>query len=595
MCGIVGYVGDRLAQPILLKALKRLEYRGYDSAGFAIVDKALTVYKDKGEISHLERGMPKMQGSTGIAHTRWATHGQPLKNNAHPFTDCKGQIALVHNGIIENYMHIKDDLMRRGHQFRSETDTEVVVHLVEEAYKGDLEAAVAEAVGKLKGSFAMAVVHAGEGDKVVAVRKESPLIIGVGEGEMFLASDVPALLDNTDKVITLMDGEMAVITRNGARVRTLAGEEVARDFQRVKFTVEDAERGGYPHFMLKEIFEQPKALHETLIGRLSERAEPDYGLRFDSVKLVACGTSYHACMVGRYILESVLNLPTSVEIASEYRYSTASREMPLTILVTQSGETADTLAAAREARRRGCYTIAITNVVGSTITREVDEVLYTRAGIEVGVAATKTFITQLAMLYLLAIRFGAQRRTLHSDALAQMRESLRQMPQVAQEVLNRADEVEAVAKEYSGARDMFFIGRNISYPVVLEGALKMKEISYVHAEGYAAGELKHGPLALLTRETPVVAVAIQDHTYDKMLSNIGEVSARAAPVIGIGFEGDDELARYCERVILVPRVAPLFSPVPVSVALQLLSYYTARERGCPIDKPRNLAKSVTVE
>ncbi|MFH0815888.1 MAG: glutamine--fructose-6-phosphate transaminase (isomerizing) [Methanobacteriota archaeon] len=595
MCGIVGYTGDREAQGLLLKALKRLEYRGYDSAGVAIIGERLTVYKDKGEISRMESSMPAIRGTHGIAHTRWATHGQPLKNNAHPFVDCKERIALVHNGIIENFMSLKEELMRKGHQFRSETDTEVIVHLIEDAYEGNLEGAVAVAVKRLKGSYAIAVVHEGEKGKIVAVRHESPLIVGLGTGETFLASDIPAVLDLTDRIIPMMDGEMAVLTPQGVQLRTIDGEAVQRDYQRVKYTVQDAELGGYQHFMLKEIFEQPRALHQTLLGRLSDRPEQDMGVRFDSVKLVACGTSYHACYVGKYVFETVLKIPTTAEIASEYRYSTPSREMPLTILVTQSGETADTLAAAREAKRRGCYTIGITNVVGSTITREVDEVYYTRAGIEIGVAATKTFVTQLAVMYLLAIKYGALRRVLHSDTQAQMRDALRSMPQVVQSVLNNSEKIEAVAKEIAGARDMFFIGRNLNYPVVLEGALKMKEISYIHAEGYAAGELKHGPLALLTKDTPVVAVAVPDHTYEKVLSNIGEVSAREAPVVCVGIEGDSDLEKYCDNVIYVPKVPPLFSAIPVSVALQLLSYYVARERGCPIDKPRNLAKSVTVE
>jgi glucosamine--fructose-6-phosphate aminotransferase (isomerizing) len=595
MCGIVGYTGMREAQGILMKALRRLEYRGYDSAGVAVVGDKLVVYKDKGEISVMQASMPAISGMHGIAHTRWATHGQPLKNNAHPFVDCKGKIAMVHNGIIENFMPLKEELMRRGHQFRSETDTEVIVHLVEEAYSGSLEDAVSAAVKRLKGSFAIAAIHEDEPGRIVAVRHESPLIVGVGNGEMFLASDVPALLDNTDRIIPIMDGEMAILDSDGVRIRTIGGEAVDRPFQRVSFTVQDAERGGYEHFMLKEIFEQPRALHETLLGRLSDRPEPDMGVRFNSVKLVACGTSYHACFAGKYIFETILKVPTTAEIASEYRYSTPGMEMPLTILVTQSGETADTLAAAREAKRRGCYTIGITNVVGSTITREVDEVFYTRAGIEIGVAATKTFITQLAVLYLLAIKYGSQRRTLHADQQMHMREALRSMPQVVQSVLDSNEAIESAAKKIAGAKDMFFIGRNLSYPVVLEGALKMKEISYIHAEGYAAGELKHGPLALLTKDSPVVAVVIPDHTYDKVLSNVGEVSAREAPVICVGFEGDEDLAKYCDHVIYVPKVPPLFSAIPVSVALQLLAYYVAKEMGCPIDKPRNLAKSVTVE
>ncbi|MBI5000381.1 MAG: glutamine--fructose-6-phosphate transaminase (isomerizing) [Euryarchaeota archaeon] len=592
MCGIVGYTGYRQAQPILVGALKRLEYRGYDSAGIALGGEKISVYKDKGEVAHIEAGAPRFTGVWGIAHTRWATHGKPTKNNAHPFMDCNGKVALAHNGIIENYGRLKDDLMRRGHVFTSETDTETVVHLIEENYKGNLEEAARTVVKMLEGSYALVMMHVSEPGKVVAVRKESPLILGIGDGENFVASDVPALLDHTDRVISMQDGEVAVITQDGVTLTDVEGKPVDRGFQRITFTLDDAERGGYEHFMLKEIFEQPRALHDTLVGKLGEDAP--YGIPIDGVRLIACGTSYHASLVGKYVIESIAKLPAQVEVASEYRYGAVSREHPFTVLISQSGETADTLAAAKEATRRGCYTVGITNILGSSITREVDETIYTRAGIEIGVAATKTYLTQLAALYLLAMRLGTG-RTLRPDTARQMREGLRSLPQHVQRVLNNSEEIEKVAKETSKARDMFFIGRNLNYPVALEGALKMKEISYIHAEGYPAGELKHGPLALLSPEAPVIAIAVKDHTYEKMLSNIGEVSARGSPVVGICSEGDRETPKYVDYVLRVPDVPTIFSPVPVSVVLQLLAYYAARERGCPIDKPRNLAKSVTVE
>ncbi|MEW5937507.1 MAG: glutamine--fructose-6-phosphate transaminase (isomerizing) [Candidatus Thermoplasmatota archaeon] len=592
MCGIIGYTGRREAQGLIVAALKRLEYRGYDSAGVAVGDEKISLYKDKGEIAQIERVMPMFRGRWGIGHTRWATHGKPSKNNAHPFFDCKREIVLAHNGIIENFVKLKEELMRRGHVFTSETDTEVIVHLVEEAYEGSLEEAARKAVKAIEGSFALVMMHSAEPGKLVGMRKESPLIIGLGDGENLLASDIPALLEHTEKVITLHDGDVAVIAPGEVRITDPEGREVKRSIQRITFTLEDAERGGYPHFMLKEIFEQPRALHDTLVGRLVD-TEPYYG-GAEGVRLIACGTSYHAAMVGKYIIESIARMPARVDIASEYRYSTPSGERPLTVLITQSGETADTLAAAKEARRRGCMTLGITNVLGSSITREVHEVIYTRSGIEIGVAATKTYITQLAALYLLAIRLG-QRRTLHPDTLMHLVQALRGLPQVAQGVLNTAEGIEGIAKEISHAQTMFFIGRHTNYPVALEGALKMKEISYIHAEGYPAGELKHGPLALLTPETPVVAIVVPDHTYEKMLSNIGEVSARGAPVIGVCLEGDDKTEKYVDYVLRVPKVSPIFSPVPVSVALQLLAYYAARERGCEIDKPRHLAKSVTVE
>jgi len=596
MCGIVGYAGRRNALPILLDGLKRLEYRGYDSAGVAIVGSSLQVVKDKGFIANLEAQLPSLEGSTGFAHTRWATHGAPSKVNAHPHLDCTGKIALAHNGIIENFASLREKLEGRGHTFVSQTDTESLVHLIESYYDGDLEEAVRKALHDVRGSYAILAVHADEATKVVGARNESPLVVGIGPDENFLASDVPALLRYTDKVLYVMDKEMVVITPKGVTIKDLEGKPVTRETQRVTWNLEDAEKGGFEHFMLKEIHETPKAIHETLLGRLAN-LEVNGFLSKDitSVKLVACGTSYHAALVGKYIIEEIARIPASAELASEYRYSQGPSERPLVILLSQSGETADTLGAAREAKRRGCKTLGIANVIGSSLTREVDKTLYTRAGIEIGVAATKTFVAQLVALYLVSLKLGQDRGTLGYDELDRLKDQLRALPRAAQYVLNKADEIRALAEKYGNARDMFYIGRHANYPVALEGALKLKEISYIHAEAYAAGELKHGPLALVTKDTPVVAIAVDDPTYDKMRSNIGEVIARESPVLAVGTEGDKELPKFVDDVITVPDIPWIFSPVPVSVALQIFAYEVARLRGCAIDRPRNLAKSVTVE
>jgi len=596
MCGIVGYAGHRTALPILLESLKRLEYRGYDSAGVAIVGSVLQVAKDKGFIANLEAHLSPMEGTTGVAHTRWATHGAPSKANAHPHTDCQGRIAVAHNGIIENYAALRERLEKEGHVFRSETDTESLVHLIESYYHGNLEEAVRKALHEVQGSYAIAAVCSDEPGKVVGARNESPLVVGLAPEENFLASDVPALLKHTDRVLYVMDKEIVVITPGGAVIKDLEGHAKKREPQRVTWTLEDAEKGGFEHFMLKEIHEAPKAIHDTLLGRIGNLEVNGFLAEgFDSVKLVACGTSYHAAMVGKYILEEVAKIPASAELASEYRYTHGAAERPLVILISQSGETADTLGAAREARRRGCKTLGICNVIGSSLSREVDRTIYTRAGIEIGVAATKTFVAQLVALYLIALRIGLDRGTLGYEDADGLKDELRSLPRAVQWVLNHDVEIEALAKKYGGARDVFYIGRHVNYPVALEGALKLKEISYVHAEAYAAGELKHGPLALITKETPVVAIAVDGPTYEKMRSNIGEVSARGAPVLAVGSEEDRELPKFVDDLITIPRMPWVFTPVPVSVALQLFAYHVARFRGCPIDKPRNLAKSVTVE
>jgi len=596
LCGIVGYTGNREAQEIILDCLKRLEYRGYDSAGLAMVSPgSLQLKKSMGEIAVLESNLGHMPGTTGIAHTRWATHGKPTTENAHPFLDCKGEYAVVHNGILTNYMELKEELLKKGHKFTSETDSEVFAHLIEDAPGKDLKSKVLSVLKLVDGAYAIAVVEKGK-NEIVAARNESPLVVGVGHDENFVASDVTALLKYTNEVIYLMDKEAVRITPDSVETFDLEGRAVKRDSQRVSWNLEDAERSGYPHFMLKEIFEQPRAIHESLLGRLESREEDSFfKSKFPSIKIIGCGTSYHAGLVGKYILEELSRIPTTTQISSEYRYSPVTESKPLVVCITQSGETADTLAAAKEARRRGCKTLAITNVLGSAITREADHVIYTRAGPEIGVAATKTFVTQLIALYLLGLELGTMSNTLSSERRRELIADMRSLPRVVQSVLNEASKIESLAENYKGAHSMFFIGRHINYPTSLEGALKTKEISYIHGEGYPAGELKHGPLALLSKDTPVIAICVRDHTYEKMLGNVREVSARDSPVLAIGSEGDQDLMKYAEEVFLVPRVDPLFSPVPIIVALQLLAYYLAMKKGCPIDKPRNIAKTVTVE
>jgi len=592
----VGFTGNREAQEIILDCLRRLEYRGYDSAGIAIISKGrLTLKKSIGEIAVLESQLETMSGTTGIAHTRWATHGRPTTENAHPFIDCKGEYALVHNGILTNYLPLKEQLIKRGHKFTSETDSEVLVHMIEESTAPDLKSKVLSVLKQVEGSYAIAVVRKGH-DEIVAARNESPLVIGIGHDENFVASDITALLKHTNEVVYLLDKEAVRITPGGVETFDLNGVAFTRAPKKISWNIEDAERSGYPHFMLKEIFEQPRAIHESLLGRLDGQEEDNFFMgQFNSIKIIGCGTSYNAGLVGKYIIEELSKIPTTTQISSEYRYSPVTESKPLVVCITQSGETADTLAAAREAKKRGCKTIAITNVLGSAITREADFVMYTRAGPEIGVAATKTFVTQLIALYLLGLKLGTIKNAISSERYREIVSEMRALPRIVQSVLNDAGTMESLAKKYKCAQSMFFIGRHLNYPTSLEGALKTKEISYIHGEGYPAGELKHGPLALLSKDTPVVAICAADHTYEKMLGNVREVTARDSPVIAIGMEGDQDLGKYAEDVFLVPKVDSLFSPVPIIVALQLFAYYLAIERGCPIDKPRNIAKTVTVE
>jgi glucosamine--fructose-6-phosphate aminotransferase (isomerizing) len=596
MCGIVGYVGNEQARDILLAALKRLEYRGYDSAGIAVVGKTVQVYKSVGNISTMEKGLPELKGTRGIAHTRWATHGAPSTKNAHPFVDCKGNIALAHNGILENYEELKRELASKGHTFTSETDTEVLVHLVESHYDGNLEKAVRAALKKVRGSFAIVVVDKDE-NKIVGARKESPMVIGLGQKANYIASDVPALLKYTNRVIYLDDGELVVIEPNSVKVTNFEGKPIKKEEHRIEWTIEDAEKGGYAHFMLKEIHEQPKAILDTLIGRI-----PDLNLGLENlsrdiskVALIACGTAYHAAMVGKYMIERLANLPSSAHIASEFRFSPSVDPGTLAIVISQSGETLDSLMALREAKRLGCRTLAVCNVTGSTLTREADFTFMTRAGPEIGVAASKTFSTQLVAVLLIATQLGRERGRLDPEEIRHLITEMRQLPRQVQSVLDNSGAVKLTAEWISSAKDVFFIGRNLNYPIALEGALKLKEISYIHAEGYPAGELKHGPIALFTKETPVIACAVRDVTYDKILGNIRESSARGTPVIAIGFEGDSDLQRYADLVLQIPKVHEIFAPILISVVFQLLAYYVALSKGCPIDMPRNLAKSVTVE
>lgn len=605
MCGIVGVVGREEAAPLLVGALKRLEYRGYDSAGVATYSGSLRVEKGAGRIDDIEEelGLSEMDGGVGMGHTRWATHGAPSEENAHPQTDCSGSVAVVHNGIVENFSELRDGLESRGHVFRSETDTEVIPHLVEEALEGSdsLRGAVREALGPVEGSFAVCVLHEGE---LVAARDGSPLVVGLSDHGNFVASDVPAILPHTRRVKYLMDGELAAVADGEVDIETLGGEAVDREESVVDWDAEDAEKGGYEHFMLKEIHEQPRALRECLSGRLDELVgDVDLGLSFDrddltsldGIEVVACGTSYHAGIYGAELLEETTGIPVSVHRASEYRYGAAVDGDFLTIGVTQSGETADTLGALERARDEGNRLVAMTNVVGSSVSRLAGEVVYIRSGPEVGVAASKTFSNQLVCMAMLAVRFGRETGRLPRSEARGLVAGLRSLPSEVGEVLEGAGAVEEVATRYRDSDAFFFIGRRFDHPAALEGALKMKEISYVHSEGYPAGELKHGPLALVTGDTPVVALLTPSPVYGKTASNAKEVEARGGPVIAVAGEEDGEVERFCTDVLRVPEVDHRLSPVLSTVVLQLLAYRVAVELGRDVDRPRNLAKSVTVE
>ena len=593
MCGIVGYIGDKRAQPILLNCLSKLEYRGYDSCGIAIANGGIEVYKDAVRVKVLAERLAPLKGMAGIGHTRWATHGEPSKVNAHPHCDCKGRIAVVHNGTINNFLKLRAKLESEGHTLASETDTEVIPHLIEKYYDGDFEKAVEMALREIEGAYTMIALMAGE-SRLIAARKDSPLIIGIGDRENYIASDVTALLDYTSRVIYLEDGDIAVVTAQDVTIKQ-NNTEVARDVHKVTWSVEDAQKGGYEYFFLKEIHEQPKVIRDTLAEYLSA-AEPaaglgGYGGSLEDMLILACGTSYYASLVGKYIIESLVNVPVRVEIADEFIYSGQASATNKAIVITQSGETLDVLKAVKRLKEKGSQVIAITNVVGSSVSRLADKTVYTRAGPEISVASTKSYIAQIIALYWLALPFARVDAARLDDLMLE----LRQLPTKVQQVLDGEAEIAAIAKKLAGYDNVFYIGKGINYPVALEGALKLKEISYIHAEGYAAGELKHGPFALLGNKTPVVAIVAQDNTYEPTVTTIKEIKARHSPVIALVSEDDEVMTGLADMVITVPRIDPLFSPVVNSVALQLLAYFVAKERGCPIDFPRNLAKSVTVE
>jgi glutamine---fructose-6-phosphate transaminase (isomerizing) len=607
MCGIVGYVGPRQAAGLLIDGLRRMEYRGYDSAGLAIVNGGMSIVKAAGKLSALEQQLngKSPEGTLGIGHTRWATHGAPNTINAHPHTDQSGKIALIHNGIIENSRAIRTALEQRGHTFTSETDTEVLAHLIGELYSGNLEEAVAAALRDVDGAYGIAVISSDEPGVIVAARNGSPLLVGVGENEFFVASDASAVLEHTRSVVYLDDGEMVVLTREGYHVRDLSATRIEKPVNQIEWDLATIERGGFAHFMLKEICEQSESVENTLRGHLLEEEgtsrvtglnlSDDDIKKIDRIIITACGTSWHSGLIGEYMMEELARIPVEVEYASEFRYrNPVVDDRTLVIGISQSGETADTLAAVREAKRRGARTIGVVNVVGSTIAREVDGGIYLHAGPEVGVASTKAFTSQVAALALISLRF-ARLRNLSILQGRQFIESLQALPRLIKQILARSSEVEALAKRYWRANNVLYLGRGVNFPVALEGALKLKEISYIHAEGYPAAEMKHGPIALIDENMPVVFIAPKDAVHSKIVSNVEEVKARGGQVIAVISEGDTEIARLADATFTLPVTTDLLTPILASIPLQLFSYYVAVLRGCNVDQPRNLAKSVTVE
>ncbi|HJP84718.1 MAG TPA: glutamine--fructose-6-phosphate transaminase (isomerizing) [Gemmatimonadaceae bacterium] len=608
MCGIIGYIGNRSAPGLLVEGLKRMEYRGYDSAGVAVMNgNGVETRKAAGKISQLERALASspLHGETGIGHTRWATHGVPNECNAHPHTDCKGRIAVVHNGIIENSGTLKQGLEARGHKFASETDTEVIAHLIEEAFDGSLEDAVIEALWQIEGTYGIAVVSSLDPEKIVAARKGSPLLIGLGNGEYYVASDVSAILAHTREVVYLDDGDVAVLTREGYTVLNQRAQELERRVSKIDWDLDQIERGGFDHFMLKEIFEQPATVENCMRGRLlPEQGTSKLGglnmtdeelLRFDNILITACGTSWHSALIGEHMLESLARIPVEVEYASELRYrNPIVTDKTLCIVISQSGETADTLAAMREAKARGARTYGIVNVVGSTIARESDGGIYVHAGPEIGVASTKAFTSQIIALMLFTLKLARLRALSMVDG-KQIIEEMQALPGKIKEILDRADEVEKIAEEFKNAQNFLYLGRGYSFPTALEGALKLKEISYIHAEGYPAAEMKHGPIALIDEKMPVVFITPHDSVFDKVVSNVQEVKARGGRVIAITTRDEEALEGKLDYEFRIPETKDMLSPVLASIPLQLLAYYIAVKRGTNVDQPRNLAKSVTVE
>jgi glutamine---fructose-6-phosphate transaminase (isomerizing) len=593
MCGIVGYIGNKQAQPILLNALAHLEYRGYDSSGIAVRGDSIQVYKDKIRVKELTEKAPIFSGTSGVGHTRWATHGEPSKSNAHPHSDCTGKIAVVHNGVITNYQTLKDMLIREGHVFTSETDTEVIAHLIEKYYHKDIEESVKSVLEMLEGSYAIVVLNT-ENSTLIAAKNGNPLIIGLGDTEKIIASDIPALLDYTNKIIYLEDGDLATITQNELKISN-NGKTVERQTTVVSWDAEDTQKCGYEHFMLKEIHEEPKVINNTLRGLTNRVSESEEDFRIveqgNPLLILACGTSYHASLVGKYIIEDLLDIQVHTELASEVNHRDHVIYFRDVLALTQSGETADVLYAMRELRKRGSHITVITNVRGSSASRLAHKTVYTSAGPEMSVAATKSFIAQLAALYSMVLSHPNLSTTNRDKLTAE----LKLVPSQIQQILENDSNIESCAKFLSGYTNAFFIGRGINHPIALEGALKLKEISYIHAEGYAAGELKHGPFSLLQQDTPVIAIVAKDKTYNSMVTNIKEIKSRRSPVIAVISEDDNIIDKLADRVIRVPKTLDLLTPVVNSVVLQLLAYYTAKYKGCPVDFPRNLAKSVTVE
>lgn len=608
MCGIVGYVGNKGAKSFLIDGLSKLEYRGYDSAGIAVLDgTSISLAKQKGRLSNLEGALKSKssEGTIGIGHTRWATHGEPSDRNSHPHKSSKGDIAVVHNGIIENYLELRKWLISEGYEFFSETDTEVVPNLIHYYYEGNLFEAVVKATKKLEGSYALGVVCGDEQDKLIAVRKDSPLIVGLGDGENFIASDIPAVIKYTRDVYLLDDNEFVVMDRNGVSILSANGERIDKNIYKVTWSEDAAEKGGYDSFMLKEIHEQPKAIKDTISSRVSI----ENGVFFDDFKLskqdldnvdrvfiVACGTAYHAGLMGKTLIERMAKIPVEVDIASEFRYrNPLVTEKSLVIIVSQSGETADTLAALRDCNRIGARTLAITNVVGSTISREANDVIYTMAGPEIAVASTKAYTTQVVVMHLLALYFGKIKGILEETKEKEIVRALLILPDRIEKLLEEKENIEDIARLLAKEEDLFFLGRGMDYALALEGSLKLKEISYIHCEAYAGGELKHGTIALIEPGTKVIGLFTQGDLKDKMVSNMVEVKARGANIIGLGYHGEELDKSVFDYEIRIPQISDIVAPVLAVVALQLLAYYTAKEKGCDIDKPRNLAKSVTVE
>ena len=609
MCGIVGFTGRRDGITLLLDALQRLEYRGYDSAGVALLaNGTVQIEKAEGKLGRLREQLQgkHLQGYIGIGHTRWATHGRPSDLNAHPHTDCEGRIAVAHNGIIENFSELRDRLKAEGHRFTSDTDTETIAHLIESKDRGDFAAAVREAVNELEGSFALAIIHRDHPQTLVAVRQDSPLLVGLGKDENFLASDTTALLPYTRRYQILKNRELAVLTPESVRVEDFDGNAVVKEVFESDWDMVMAEKGGFKHFMLKEINEQPRVLRESLRGRLRAGAstvdfseitlDPETIRQCTRVVIIACGTAYHAGLVGKYLLESWARLPVEIDVASELRYrDPVVDDRTIGIVISQSGETADTLSAMRLVGERGATLIGITNVLGSSVAREVDAPIFTYAGPEIAVASTKAYTTQLAVLTLLAIHFGQVRGTLPVTEAAALLDALRHIPDLVEITLSSSEAIREIAEKYADRRDLLFLGRGVNYPSALEGALKLKEISYQHAEGYAAGEMKHGPIALVTGDCPTIVVAPKGKTYDKIISNIEQVRARGGEVIAIGFEGDTLLPRLADQVISIPECPEMLSPILAAIPLQLFAYHCADLNHRDVDQPRNLAKSVTVE